>query len=247
MPVDRVTIHHQGGGAPTDDSSGYSHGGYTYGIGATRWERFRSVADSYATLNYNGESLDICLSGCRHPTCGNYPVTDNDLALLGGIIADARARGEVIDSPVVVPHKESPGSSTACPGDRTMDRWHEIVTICTGGAAPGPAPTPPPTGGELLTTIAQPGRTKAGRVATARPCPPFGCILLENGASLHGDQANGNGRVCVSNNSTVIATGHKLIDITPTLDADGKPNGDGVIALYSLGDDDVGTYSLAWS
>lgn len=137
MPVSLVTVHHQGGGAPTDNSSGYSYGGYTYGIGATRWERFRSVWDSYATLNYNGESVDVCLSGDRHT---GYVVTDADVELIRGAVADARARGEVVDRPTVRAHRDSPGSSTACPGNFTMARWPEIVDACTAGSAPAPAP-----------------------------------------------------------------------------------------------------------
>lgn len=141
-PVNRVTIHHQGGGAPTDNSSGYSHGGYTYGIGSTRWEWFRTVWDSYATLNFNGESLDICLSGSRGNTDPAYPVTDNDIELIRGAVADARARGYVTDHPDVIPHKNSPGSSTACPGDNAMARFDDIEDACQAGSAP-PKPEPP--------------------------------------------------------------------------------------------------------
>lgn len=146
--VSRVTIHHQGGGAPTDNSSGYSGGGYTYGIGATRWERFRDVWSSYATKNYNGESVDVCLSGSRGNTSPAYPVTDADLRMIRDALADARARGYVVNAPEVVAHRNSPGSSTACPGDNAMARWSEIVAACQ---ASGSAPAPPSsTGGDEL-------------------------------------------------------------------------------------------------
>lgn len=138
-PVALVTIHHQGGGAPTDSSGGYSSGGYTYGIGASRWERFRAVWDSYATLNFNGVSVDVCLSGSRGNTTPAYPVTDADIELIRGALADARARGYVVNAPTVRAHRNSPGSSTACPGDNTMARWADIVAACTaGGSAPAP-------------------------------------------------------------------------------------------------------------
>jgi hypothetical protein len=138
-----VTVHHRGGGAPSDDSSTYSDGGYTFGIGATVWEHFRSVWDSYATLNFNGESVDICLSGSRGNTDPAYPVTDADVELIRGAMADARARGYVVDRPDVIPHRNSPGSSTACPGDNTMARWPEIVEACMAGSvAVEPEPEP---------------------------------------------------------------------------------------------------------
>lgn len=153
MTVSRVTIHHQGGGAPTDNSSGYSYGGYTYGIGVTKWERFRSVADSFGTYNYNGDSVDVCLSGDRHT---GYPVTDKDIELIGGAVADARARGEVIDAPTVCDHSKSPGSATACSGNKARERWNEIVAACmAGGATPAP---PTKKGGAMEIQ-----RTKSGR------------------------------------------------------------------------------------
>lgn len=149
MAVNRVTIHHQGGGAPTDNSSGYSEGGYTYGIGKTKWEWFRSVWDSYATLNYNGESLDICLSGSRGNTDPAYPVTDNDIELIRGACADARSRGYVTDHPDVIPHRNSPGSSTACPGDNCMARWSDVVNACQAGSTP-PKPQPEPEDEDMM-------------------------------------------------------------------------------------------------
>lgn len=142
MAVGLLTIHHQGGGAPTDNSSGYSEGGYSYGIGATRWERFRSPYDSYATLNFNHVSMDVCLSGSRGNTDPAYPVTDNDIELIHGAFMDCHGRGEVVDVPQVRAHRNSPGSSTACPGDNTMARWNDVVNACRV-AAPQPKPPEP--------------------------------------------------------------------------------------------------------
>jgi hypothetical protein len=139
MTVDLVTIHHQGGGPPTDNSSGYSYGGYSYGIGATQWERFRSPADSFATLNYNHVSLDICLSGDRHT---GHTVTDSDIELIHGAFMDCFNRGEVVGSPLVRAHKNSPGSATACPGDHTMSVWDRIVQACSNTDQPKPEPPP---------------------------------------------------------------------------------------------------------
>jgi hypothetical protein len=140
-PVSLVTIHHEGGGAPAPPANigRVAHGGYTYGIGTTAWERFRDVWSSYATLNFNGVSLDIVLTGDRHT---GYPVTDLDIDLIRSAVADARARGYVVNAPTVRDHSQSPGSATACSGNNTRARWTEIVAACSasssgGGAAPG--------------------------------------------------------------------------------------------------------------
>lgn len=136
-PVSIVYIHHEGAGAPSDTARGAS-GGYTYWIGATRWQWLRDAWSSYATKGHNGITVDVCLSGDRHT---GYPVTDGDLALIRGALHDARARGYVVASPEVRPHRAT--SSTACPGDRTMDRWDEVVAAVLGGTGG----TAPPTGG----------------------------------------------------------------------------------------------------
>jgi N-acetylmuramoyl-L-alanine amidase len=144
-PVSLVTIHHEGGGTPSDYPRG-ADGGYTYWIGATYWTHLRSVWDSYATLNYNGVSLDICLSGNRMTS----PLTDADLKIISGAVANARDRGYVVNTPQVRAHKNSPGSATACPGDNTMARWNEVVAACTaGGTTPSPTPPPASKGGAM--------------------------------------------------------------------------------------------------
>jgi hypothetical protein len=134
-PVALVTIHHEGAGAPSDVARG-ADGGYTYWIGATNITHLRSVWDSFGTLNYNGDSVDVCLSGNRM----DHAVTAADVDLIGQAYDDARRRGYVTDTPTVRAHRDSPGSSTVCPGDRTMDVWPAIVAACTAGA-PAPEPT----------------------------------------------------------------------------------------------------------
>lgn len=142
-PVDLVTIHHEGslanGGAPTDDVARFSEGGYCYGIGATLWERFRAPADNWATLNFNGEDLTLCFSGDHHT---GTRLTDTDLELLHGAFVDCYNRGEVTAEPLVRAHRNSPGSSTACPGDYTIDRWADVEAACRPGKAPPPTPEP---------------------------------------------------------------------------------------------------------
>lgn len=139
MPVDLVTIHHEGAGSPSDIARG-AGGGYTYWIGASRFEWLRSVATSYATLHFNHVSLDICLSGDRDVS----PVTDADIALIHGAFMDAHARGEVTDAPKVQAHRDNNNKyyfngalfSTVCPGNLAMARWADIVAACRVAPAP---------------------------------------------------------------------------------------------------------------
>jgi hypothetical protein len=146
-PVDLVTIHHEGSlagdpaGEPSDDVARFQHGGYCCGLGATRWERWRAPADNWATLNYNGQDWTPCYSGDHHT---GTRLTDMDLLLLHEAFLDAYNRGEVTANPVVRAHRDSPGSSTACPGDYVIDRWDEVVAACRPG---GPPPPDQPAGG----------------------------------------------------------------------------------------------------
>jgi hypothetical protein len=161
-PVARVTIHHEGAGSPTDNPRGAAHG-YSYWIGATYWTRLRSPQESWATLNYNGVSLDICLSGNRE----NYPVTDRDVEMIRQVCADARNRDEVVDQPAVLAHKYSPGSQTVCPGEKTMDRWEEIVAVCRVPPAPVLAMKVKPMYDPPLGPIAAVWKDTSGRVIAA--------------------------------------------------------------------------------
>jgi hypothetical protein len=174
----------------------------------------------------------------------DHAVTDADVALIAGALADARSLGYVVDTPDVVAHRDSPGSSTVCPGDLTMAVWPDVVAACTAAGAP-PAPI---SGGELLTTVAspQPGKP-AGRTPTARPVPALGCVLLENGAALEGDTPSGSNRIWTSPDAGVRAAGNRLVDIAATVDGNGRPDGRGVVALFDLGDNQTGSYLVEWS
>lgn len=128
-----VSIHHEGAGKPTDVPRG-ADGGYSVWIGASQWIRLRSPSDSFATLNFNRVSLDVCLSGDRMV----HPVTDNDIRMIHGAFEDYYRRGEVAAQPNVRAHRNSPGSSTVCPGDQTMLRWPDVVAACRHVVAPPP-------------------------------------------------------------------------------------------------------------
>jgi hypothetical protein len=139
MAVNLVTIHHEGAGSPSDNVGRFSEGGYCYGIGVTLYQRFRAPVDNWATLNFNGQDLTICLSGNRM----DYPVTDSDIPLIHGAFMDCYNRGEVTSAPQVRAHRNSPGSSTVCPGDQTMARWNDVANACRVDTPTPPTPKPP--------------------------------------------------------------------------------------------------------
>jgi hypothetical protein len=56
---------------------------------------------------------------------------------------DCFGRREVDAGPDVVAHRNSPGSSTVCQGDRTMVRWADVANACRA-SAPEPTPAPEP-------------------------------------------------------------------------------------------------------
>jgi hypothetical protein len=132
-----VTVHHEGAGVPTDEPRGRA-GGYTWWVGPSSITRLRSPYDSFATLDFNHVSVDVCLSGDRDL----WPVTHDDLARLTAIAVEERRLGELIRGPLVRPHKFSPGSNTRCPGDDSMADW-PMIGRCFTTANPNPvAPHP---------------------------------------------------------------------------------------------------------
>jgi hypothetical protein len=152
VTVSRVTIHHEGPpGTPTDNVARFKPEGYTYGIGVTRWELFRTPEQSFGTWNHNGTSVDVCLSGNRMVA----PITDNDLALIEQACADARARGWLTPLYTTYPHGNiypvpagyPPGGlgkhgATQCPGTLTIARWPEVVAATRPHVMPPPTPAP---------------------------------------------------------------------------------------------------------
>jgi len=159
-PVDLVTVHHEGslanGGAPSDNVDRFAHGGYCCGIGATLFKRFRAPADNWATLNFNGQDWTPCFSGDHHT---GTRLTDTDIALLHDAFLDAYNRGEVTAQPSIVrAHRNSPGSSTACPGDFTIERWNDVVRACSTAGAPKPEPEPEEPPMDLANAINHDGR-----------------------------------------------------------------------------------------
>jgi hypothetical protein len=136
MPVDLVTIHHEAGPGPlptAEQCDRFSEGGYCAGIGTDTFRWWRAPADNWATMNFNGQDLTLCFGGDRHT---EHRVSDHDLAVVHDAFMYSYQRGEVTAQPQVRAHRDSPGSSTACPGDYTMQRWDEVVNACRADGAP---------------------------------------------------------------------------------------------------------------
>ena len=147
MLVDLVTIHHEGGGTPSDNVDRFADGGYCYGIGLTYWKRWRAPADGWATMNFNGEDLTLCLSGNRMTS----PVTDSDLDLIHGAFLDSFNRGEVTVAPLVRAHRNSPGSvdrASRRPNNGPIGPKSRPRASCRGAPSTPSTPGGPTTGGD---------------------------------------------------------------------------------------------------
>ena len=220
--IGRVTIHHQGAGVP----SNFTQPEYTYWIGTDRWIRIQPASTSYATYGYNHVSTDICLSGNRM----TIPVTDNDIALIRSAILDSRKQDGLIVNPVVEPHKAL--YNTVCPGDLTIARWGDILSVCIDM----PQSSLDHEGVQLTTAISPNG-------GWATPVPALHGILLEGGARLVGDApiAGGTDHFWRSKDPLVINSGEQLKDSPPT------PKQDGVMALFVVGPNDTRSYFVPWA
>ena len=150
MRADRVTIHHEGGGAPSDNVSRFlSVEKYSAGIGLSRYELWRSPEDSFITTGQSGHCLQICLSGNREV----HAVSDGDIGLIAACCDDARRRNWLVDNPQVVHHGDS--AATACPGDNTNNRRAAIASACQAGhsgSVPAEEGDDVPKGAQMLAT-----------------------------------------------------------------------------------------------
>jgi len=193
-----------------------------------------------ATADHNAISHAICAMGNFETEVPSEALIDE----LGALVAHGAAAGWW-PAQITGPHRDASGNATACCGRNLIARIPDINARAAGGApAPGPSD-----GGAPLTAVASPQKgNPAGRTPTARPVPSLGCILLENGAALRGDKPSGaTNRVWTSSDAAVQRAGNKLLDIAATVDGNGRPDGRGVVALFDLGDNQVGTYLLEWS
>ena len=125
-PVGRVTIHHEGAGAPTENVGRFLDAeDYSIGIGHATFRVARSPSESFITNGQGGKrSLQVCLSGDRR----FHAVTDSDIELVGQAVAEARARGWVSDAPEVFVHGDT--DATECPGTHVHERRDDLEAAC---------------------------------------------------------------------------------------------------------------------
>lgn len=134
MAVDRIVIHHEGGGKPGNVPASPL---YSVWIGATTFVMQHSPVQDGSTAGLNGKVLGVCFSGQRHRPhwwSRAYPISENDLRLLAAAMEQARVRGWVADSPRVDFHGDPSlrplGNATVCPGNLTYARRAEIEVAC---------------------------------------------------------------------------------------------------------------------
>src|SRR5262245_28721922 len=125
--TNRVIIHHQGAGAPSN-SWGMFTSDYSIAIGTDRIEVRNSPANSFRTTGTSGPSLQICLSGNRD----EYPVTDQDLTLIGQACAEAEGYRWIPPAASRVCQFHGDTASTACPGSHTRERREDIYAVVLG-------------------------------------------------------------------------------------------------------------------
>jgi hypothetical protein len=127
MRVDRVTIHHEGAGKPTDDIDRPLHQKYSIGIGVTTYKMARPPQDSFVTVGQDGKhSLQVVFTGDRNI----YPVTDNDIDLVRRAVRTANALGWVTLDPDLFLHCDT--MVTGCPGFHARARRADLERAVTG-------------------------------------------------------------------------------------------------------------------
>jgi hypothetical protein len=202
------------------------------------------------TAATGGSTNGVANNARSHAVCamGNFETqqpTQQLITSLAEIVAWLFERGAIQRPAYTGPHRDAPGNATACCGVNLIAQIPTINARAAGGGTTQPPATPE---AYPMGAVASPQKgNPAGRVPTARPVPALGAILLENGAALRGDQPSGSNRVWVSNDQAVKNAGNKLIDIAATVDGNGRPDGRGVVALFDLGNNQVGTYLVEWS
>ncbi len=208
-PVSLVTIHHEGAGKAVDWARG-GGGGYSLWIGDVGGDHVYNVLRnpwiSWATIDFNHVSLDVCLSGDRDVV----PVTDADIVTIAAAVNQARQLGWVVARPLVRPHKLSPGSNTVCPGTNTMARWADVEQACMAAATPAPAP-PATTEEEMpsFPSTTKPANTFRGAIvdlanrhvtlSDAAECDPSPAVIPTNVAWLGAYGGKGAFTVFLSN------------------------------------------------
>lgn len=158
LPVSKVVVHHEGAGVPRDGTDlGYA--GYTVEITPTIYRILRAPDRDFATKDWNHRVASIVFTGDRT----SHPLSFTEIFLFHAACADLMARNWLTRDCTAVPHRWSPGSATACPGQKVIDVWPTLVAQLV----PVPAPIAPPRDpGPLPPDWAAIARQTAGILAT---------------------------------------------------------------------------------
>ncbi len=128
--VPRVTIHHEGAGAPRNgvDLSRYGYSAAVYPDGNTIWAPPRA---SFATYGHNHQSFDIVFTGNRMV----YDLTLADMLRAADLAHRAVKNGWLTVTATTYPHgtlgarppDTPPGSSpTECPGTHVLAKFDQL-------------------------------------------------------------------------------------------------------------------------
>jgi hypothetical protein len=122
MKADRVTIHHEGAGSPTDNVDRPLKARYSIAIGLTLYKLANPPEKSFVTNGQGGvHSLQVVFTGDRR----THPVTDRDVELYRRAIREAHARGWVTGDPEVFLHGDT--DSSDCPGAMVRARRADLT------------------------------------------------------------------------------------------------------------------------
>lgn len=215
---------------------GYFDTAYCYGVDqhGDQWVMRGDVHDA-ATLGYAGQSFSV-LAICNAAAPG-FVMPSAMLAGIEQCFRDAQARGVLNRQCFIEGHHWYDMHVTTSPTVCCSAVENSMPQIKAAVAQPDPPiPTPPASKGVLLTTVAtHQSPTSPGRMTYAFPVPAFECVVLRNGATVHGDRPSGTERTYIP---AGLPPGSHLQDIFAT----GDPSMP-FAARYLFANGDEGTYA----
>ncbi len=175
------------------DGRGYCDIGYHFLVSAdgTIWEGRNANNLGAHTGSQNTNNLGVSFVGCFHPTsdCNGLGSTTPPQSMINGagafIGTAARHYGITLNvGSTLLGHRDNPGQSTACPGDRLHQKLGELRSIANGGGGTTP---PPPSTGKIQGMVWDTGITPDVAQATAMNAKlPGTRLVIAQGSSSVG-------------------------------------------------------------